>query len=77
MKRFEFRIDITAHQYLSYYRGAIKQVVVQCTTGATVQFPASLLTQFITESGVHGQFVLNCDDYNKCSELKRVISAVI
>ena len=43
MKRFEFRIDITAHQYLSYYRGAIKQVVVQCTTGATVQFPASLL----------------------------------
>jgi hypothetical protein len=39
MKRFEFRIDITAHQYLSYYRGAIKQVVVQSATGATVQFP--------------------------------------
>jgi hypothetical protein len=72
MKRFEFRIDITAHQYLSYYRGSIKHVVVQCTTGATVQFPASLLTPFITESGVHGQFVLTCDDDNQSSELRRM-----
>jgi hypothetical protein len=71
MKRFEFRIDITAHQYLSYYRVSIKQVVMQYTTGATVQSPASLLTQFITESGVHGQFVLTCDDDNKGSELRR------
>ncbi|MBV5347344.1 DUF2835 domain-containing protein [bacterium] len=77
MKRFEFRIDITAHQYLSYYRGAIKQVVVQCTTGATVQFPASLLTQFITESGVYGQFALTCDDDNRSSELKRTPPAII
>jgi hypothetical protein len=72
MKRFDFRIDITAHQYLSYYRGSIKQVVVQCTTGATLQFPASLLTPFITESGVHGQFVLTCDDDNRGSELLKI-----
>ena len=74
MKRFEFRIDITAHQYLSYYRGTIRQVVVQCTTGAMVQFPASLFTQFIAESDVHGQFVLTCDDDNKGSELRRLSS---
>lgn len=72
MKRFEFRIDITAHQYLSYYRGAIKHVVVQCATGATVQFPASLLTPFITESGVHGQFVLTCEDDNRGAELQKI-----
>jgi hypothetical protein len=72
MKRFEFRLDITSHQYLSYYRGAIKHVVVQCTTGATVQFPASLLTPFITESGVHGQFVLTCDDDHRGSELLKI-----
>jgi hypothetical protein len=72
MKRFEFRIDITAHQYLSYYRGSIKQVVVQCTTGATAQFPASLLTPFITESGVHGQFILTCGDDSRGSELLKI-----
>jgi hypothetical protein len=72
MKRFEFRIDITAQKYLNYYRGSIRQVVVQCTTGDTVQFPASLLTQFITDSGIHGQFVLTCDDNNRGSELRRL-----
>ena len=72
MKRFDFSIDITAHQYLSYYRGSIKQVVVQCTTGATLQFPASLPTPFITQSGIHGQFVLTCDDDNRGSELLKI-----
>ena len=71
MKQFEFRLDISSLKYVDYYRGAIKQVVVQCTDGVTIQFPASLLTQFVTTAGVHGHFILTCNENNKRSELLR------
>lgn len=71
MKRFEFNLDISAQRYLSYYRGTVRQVVVRCTDGASVQFPASFLTQFVSANGIHGDFVLTCDDNFKGSELRR------
>ena len=71
MKRFEFHLDISAQRYLSYYRGTVRQVVVQCADGASVQFPASFLTQFVAVNGIHGDFVLTCDDNFKGSELQR------
>jgi len=72
MKQFEFVLSISPKQYLAYYRGTIKQVVVQCSTGATIQFPAGLLTQFVTEAGIHGRFRLTCDDNHKGSRLQRL-----
>jgi len=72
MQRFEFQLNIPAQKYVNYYRGSVKQVVAHCTTGATVQFPASLLTPFITSAGIQGHFVLTCDDASKGSELRRV-----
>ena len=71
MKRYEFRLNIPAHAYLDYYRGAIKQVRVTSGTGQTLQFPAALLTAFVTETGVHGRFVLTCDDEHKGAKLER------
>ncbi|MBA3059102.1 MAG: DUF2835 domain-containing protein [Gammaproteobacteria bacterium] len=72
MKQFKFRLDITEQQYLNYYRGAVRQVIVSSTTGVTIQFPASLLTKFVTSGGIHGDFVLSCDDALKGSEIRRV-----
>jgi hypothetical protein len=72
MKQFEFHLSISEQQYLHYYRGAIRQVLVRSSTGATIQFPASLLTKFVTPTGVHGHFVLTCDDAHKGSEIQRV-----
>ena len=72
MKRFEFHLDISSERYLSYYRGTVSQVIVQCFNGVSVQFPASMLTQFVSTSGVHGNFVLTCDDNFKSSHLKRL-----
>ena len=76
MKRFEFHLDISAQRYLSYYRGTVRQVVVQCTNGASVQFPASFLTQFVSVNGMHGDFVLTCDEKNKCIGLERLPTGV-
>ena len=71
MKTFEFHLSISPQRYLNYYRGAVRQVVVQCRNAVAVQFPASLLTQFVTESGIHGDFVLTCDENFKGSQLQR------
>jgi uncharacterized protein DUF2835 len=72
MKRYEFNLRITADQYLDYYRGTVRQVVARCSTGQTVQFPASLLQQFVTTEGICGRFVLTCDEDNRNSRLERL-----
>ncbi len=71
MKRFEFHLRISPERYLDYYRGAIRQVVVRCPDGVTVQFPASLLQAFVTPAGIQGEFVLTCDDSNRGADLRR------
>lgn len=71
MNRFEFHLRITAEQYLDYYRGAARHVVVRCTTGQNVQFPASFLQQFVTTDGISGHFVLICDK-GRNSQLERL-----
>lgn len=72
MKRFEFVLSISSQQYLQYYRGSVRQVLAQSTTGATVQFPAAFLTPFVTTAGINGRFVLTCEDSGKGAELRRL-----
>ncbi len=71
MTRYAFQLRITPEAYLDYYRGTIRHVIVRCTTGQTVQFPAALLQRFVTTEGVQGYFVLTCDENHKCVELQR------
>lgn len=71
MKRFEFHLSFSSERYLDYYRGAVREIVARCADGQTVQFPASLLQPFVTSAGVHGDFVLTCDDTNKGARLER------
>lgn len=72
MRRFEFQLSISAQQYLDYYRGSVRQVLVRCTTGETIQFPAAHLTPYVSTAGIHGRFVLTCDDAGKGSTLQRL-----
>jgi hypothetical protein len=71
MNRYEFDLNILPLEYLDYYRGAFGQVVVRCTTGKMVQFPAALLRRFITPTGIQGHFVLTCNERNQHAELHR------
>jgi hypothetical protein len=72
MNRYEFHLSITAEQYLDYYRGAVRHVLVRCATGQNVQFPASLLRQFVTPEGICGHFALTCDEHHRHSRLERL-----
>lgn len=71
MPRYEFELRLSSERFLDYYRGAVRQIVVRCHTGQNVQFPASLLQKFVSPDGIHGNFVLICDERNKCLGLER------
>jgi hypothetical protein len=71
MHRYEFDLEISPEEYLDYYRGVLKQVMVRCGSGETVQFPASLLQPFLLPDGVRGRFVLTCDEQFKHAHLQR------
>ena len=75
MTRYEFTLQILPARYLDYYRGRVHHVIARCTTGQNVQFPASLLQKFVTKDGIQGNFVLTCDEQNKCVGLERLDSA--
>ena len=72
MSEYQFELRISPEQFLDYYRGAVRHVVVRSTSGKTVQFPASLLQRFVGSEGIHGTFVLRCDGSGKCIELQRM-----
>ena len=74
MNQYEFHLHITPGQYLDYYRGRIRHVIVRSTNGQTVQFPASLLQQFVTKEGINGDFRLTSDGHGQCTELQRLDS---
>lgn len=71
-QRFEFSLNLSAEKCLDYYRGVATHVVARSAEGVTLQFPASLLTPFITPSGIHGRFVMTCDEAHRGAELRRI-----
>ncbi len=72
MNRYEFQLSISSEQYLDYYRGTVRQVIVRAHNGKSVQFPASLLQQFVTMDGIRGTFALICDDQHANARLERL-----
>lgn len=72
MSEYRFRLAISAEDYLAYYQGAVRQVVVTLANGQRLQFPADSLRPFVTREGVHGEFVLRVNAQNKLQGLERV-----
>ena len=72
MRRYEFQLEISPDEYLEYYRGHLKHVLVRATSGESVQFPASLLHPFVMPNGIRGRFVLTCGEDRRHAELQRM-----
>ena len=63
-------LNISAHHYLEWYKGTARVVVARSVEGLTVQFPASVLQQFVTLDGIHGSFRLTYDDNHRFVRLE-------
>lgn len=72
MKPFQFHLKISAERYLDYYRSTARQVIARSPDGTTISFPASLLKALVLPTGIHGDFVLTCDEENKGAVMKRL-----
>ena len=72
MLEYRFRLALSAEQYLAYYEGAARQVVVTLASGQRLQFPADALRPFVLRDGVHGEFVLRVNTQNKLQDIERV-----
>ena len=72
MSEYRFRLAISADEYLAYYQGAAKQVLVTMVDGRRLQLPALNLRKFVTHEGIYGSFVLRVDAGNKIQAIERV-----
>lgn len=71
-QQVRFAIKISADDYLFYYQGRARQVLVRAEDGRRVQFPASCLQPFVTHDGISGYFELQFDASNKFVGLKKI-----
>jgi hypothetical protein len=63
MNRFEFSMNLSAQEYLQYYRGSVDKVFARCNGGTTIRFPALLLTPFVTTAGnLYGTWTPHADN---------------
>ncbi len=69
---YEFILHLSAEEYLHYYTGAAKAIQVQSRCGKTIRFPAEKMREFVLSDGVHGSFIMQLDDEEKISSIKRL-----
>ncbi|WP_196140530.1 DUF2835 domain-containing protein [Aliikangiella sp. G2MR2-5] len=64
-----FSLNISSNEYLRYYKGEVKWVVVTARSGKKIKFPANLLSPFVTHNGINGAFTLRYTAEGKCISL--------
>jgi len=71
-RQFIFSLHLTRDQFLDYYKGSAKGLVVISECGRKVSFPPLRLIPFVTENGVSGRFLLKVDNNNRFVSLQRI-----
>ena len=70
-KEILFTLSISRNEYLRYYRGTVRDVIVRSHDGRRIQFPARLLRPFVEHGGIHGEFRLTVDEQHRLIDLQR------
>ncbi len=71
MTEYEFKLHLTADEYLQYYEGIASAIQVHTICGKTIQFPAEKMRSFVLKDGVHGSFIIKMDSNNKFLSLRK------
>lgn len=67
-----FSLNISADDYLYYYKGKAKYVLTISQDGRKIKFPANALQSFLTHEGVSGRFRLRFDANNKLISIDKI-----
>ena len=67
-----FRLAVSAEDYLPYYAGKLRDIIVRAEDNRRIRFPASAIRGFLTMDGIHGQFEIQFDGSNKLICVKQI-----
>ncbi len=71
-QEIRFALSISREDYVRYYRGLARQVLVRSHDGRRIQFPARFLRPFVSHQGIRGEFRLLLDEANRLLDLQRL-----
>ena len=69
---YTFRLNFTAEQILTIYRGDAQRISVLSEQGLRIELAAQHLRRFIGHSGLQGRFRLRTDDNHRFLDLERI-----
>ncbi len=72
MAKLRFSLNITAEEYLQFYRGTAASVLTVTDSGQQLQFPAAELRPYVSHTGIHGRFEIEFNERNKLQRLTRL-----
>lgn len=65
-------IRLPADEYLRFYKGSAKSILVKSREGIRVKFPAELLRPYVTIDGIFGAFIISFDSANKIKGIRKM-----
>ncbi len=72
MPEIRFNLSLSVHEFLAYYEGVARDVIVTGKDGRRLRFPAHVLRPYVTHDGVRGEFILEFDDNHRFQRIRKV-----
>ena len=72
MESIRFSLNLSAEDFLHYYRGQAQAVSLLAEDGRRVQIPASSLRRFVDRNGLTGRFQMVLDENHKLLRIERI-----
>jgi len=72
MRHYRFRIWLDKAQCLAFYKGQLKDVIVQTDQGLRVQLPMLHFRPYMQHEGLSGYFLLTLNDDGKFIQLEKL-----
>lgn len=72
MKKVTVDLSIPKDEWLKIYRGQTNRVYAITRDGLSIQFPANILSNFTSHSGVQGSFDIYFDDQGKFHSIQKL-----
>ncbi|MEH6825023.1 MAG: DUF2835 domain-containing protein [Motiliproteus sp.] len=72
MQKITVDLQVSADEYLKFYRGQASVVTCRARDGRRIQFPVKILNPYLTREGVSGSFEIQFDAQGKFVAIDRI-----
>jgi hypothetical protein len=71
-QQLRFQLNLSYEQYLTFYQGITKTIMVKADDGRNISFPASNIQRYLTKAGIQGYFEMQLTAQHKFIAIKRL-----